>query len=324
MDGVLLKRLMIIAVALLVGGTIRCVALYGADRATVRKKLGSLAVWWVLLAILVAITIAGQRGAALFLGVVAIMAWREFMPWVVADARDRRVAIGAGVLMLVNLYLITGPYHTAADWFLPVSGLLWIGGALAIQGRTDGFLRTAGGLYFGMMLFGYGLAHGARLWDLPTSVIQRWGGISWFLFVFILTQANDIYQALVGRRFGRHKITPVVSPHKTWEGFLAGVVLTSVTAIVLGPGMTPLGSSAFLPWIDSPGRTWVLCAAAGALLSISGFAGDVVLSAVKRDVGVKDSGKILPGQGGVIDRIDSLAMTLTVSFWLLRMLGGAP
>jgi phosphatidate cytidylyltransferase len=95
-----------------------------------------------------------------------------------------------------------------------------------------------------------------------------------------------------GKLFGKHKISPSVSPKKTWEGFLGGVATSIVLASLIGPLLTPMD----VMW----------SAFAGGLISVSGFLGDITESAVKRDLGVKDAGALIPGHGGILDRIDSL------------------
>ena len=113
---------------------------------------------------------------------------------------------------------------------------------------------------------------------------------------------NDIMQFIWGKLLGRHKILPKVSPNKTWEGFLGGVISTTVIGYFLG----------FLTPLSAPNVILV-----SALLAIAGFSGDVVISAIKRDKGIKDMGNSIPGHGGVFDRIDSLSYTAPVFFHLV-------
>ncbi|MDN3719907.1 phosphatidate cytidylyltransferase [Roseibium salinum] len=104
--------------------------------------------------------------------------------------------------------------------------------------------------------------------------------------------------------FGRRKIIPGVSPNKTWEGFLGGVATTFVLAIVTAPLVTPFDLAH--------------AAAAGLLIPVAGFIGDVTVSALKRDLGVKDTGSLIPGHGGILDRIDSLTYTAPLFFHFTR------
>lgn len=122
----------------------------------------------------------------------------------------------------------------------------------------------------------------------------------------LLTQLNDVAQYLWGKSLGRHKIVPKVSPNKTWAGFLGGVATTTLLAWLIAPWLTPL--------------TEMESVLAGLLIGVCGFVGDVVISALKRDIGVKDSGSLLPGHGGILDRLDSLTYTAPLFFHFIRYL----
>jgi phosphatidate cytidylyltransferase len=120
------------------------------------------------------------------------------------------------------------------------------------------------------------------------------------LFLVSLTELNDIAQYIWGKSLGRWKIVPTVSPNKTWAGFLGGVATTLLLAALLGPFLTPM----------NPGQSLL----AGLILGVGGFFGDINLSALKRDLGVKDTGSLLPGHGGILDRVDSLTYTAPLFF----------
>lgn len=128
-----------------------------------------------------------------------------------------------------------------------------------------------------------------------------------FLFFLIfLTQFNDVAQFTWGKLFGRHKVVPSVSPNKTVEGLLGGVATTTLLGWAIAPYLTPLGMPMSL--------------LAGTMIGLAGFVGDVVISAVKRDIGVKDSGRLIPGHGGIMDRIDSLTFTAPLFFHFIYYL----
>ena len=114
-------------------------------------------------------------------------------------------------------------------------------------------------------------------------------------------------QYVFGKLFGRRKILPKVSPNKTWAGFIGGWAGTAGLILWLGPIFTPM-----------PFWPLVLLAV---LLPLIGFAGDVTMSAIKRDIGVKDTSSFIPGHGGVLDRIDSLAFTTPAYFHILLYYG---
>jgi phosphatidate cytidylyltransferase len=187
--------------------------------------------------------------------------------------------------------------------FIPVYVFLLLPMRMVLIGETKDFLRAAGTLHWGIMTLVFGLSHIAYLLVLPEENNPGAGGAGLVLFLVFLTQFNDVAQYLWGKMLGRHKIIPKVSPNKTWEGFLGGVVTTTGLALLLAPWLTPMA--------------WPMALAAGALISVAGFIGDVTISALKRDIGLKDTGTMLPGHGGILDRIDSLTYTAPLFFhWI--------
>jgi phosphatidate cytidylyltransferase len=109
----------------------------------------------------------------------------------------------------------------------------------------------------------------------------------------------------------------VLSPHKTWEGLLAGIALTTCMAVVLAPLLTPLAKFAIPFGANSLSIPYLPAALAGLLISVSGYFGDLTISGIKRDIDVKDSGTMLPGQGGLLDRVDSLIFASPVFYYYL-------
>jgi phosphatidate cytidylyltransferase len=120
--------------------------------------------------------------------------------------------------------------------------------------------------------------------------------------VFV-TETSDVLQYVWGKLFGRRRILPTISPNKTWEGFLGGVVSASVLSLFVR-FLTPFGVAETL--------------LASFLICLVGFFGGAVMSAVKRDLGTKDFGSLIPGHGGVLDRVDSLCYSAPVFFHYVR------
>lgn len=131
-------------------------------------------------------------------------------------------------------------------------------------------------------------------------------GLNAIIFLVVVTELNDVFQYLMGKFFGKHKITPKISPNKTLEGFIGGVFLTVILSNILG---------LFLLEADILINTIV-----GVILGISGFFGDVFMSYLKRKGAVKDTGALLPGHGGLLDRMDSLIFNAPIFFWILTLL----
>ena len=171
---------------------------------------------------------------------------------------------------------------------------------MVLVGETKGFLKAVGTLHWGLMLTLYTIGHLSFMVVLPDETT----GEGLVLFVLLLTQLNDVSQYIFGKLFGKHKALPKVSPNKTNEGLLGGIVISILLSVTVGQLLTPM--------------SWWLALITGFLLSVVGFVGDVTISALKRDLGIKDSSSFIPGHGGVLDRIDSLTYTAPLFFHIIR------
>ena len=129
---------------------------------------------------------------------------------------------------------------------------------------------------------------------------MQFPGPGLLMFLILVTEMNDIFQYTWGKAFGRRKVAPMISPGKTYAGLIGGVLTTVAFATLLGPRITLL----------DPARSLI----AGIIIGIAGFAGDLCISALKRDLKIKDFGATLPGHGGVLDRVDSLIFTAPLFF----------
>jgi len=171
-------------------------------------------------------------------------------------------------------------------------------------GHTEGFIKSSSIIHWGVMMTVYCVSHVAYLAVLPDDGDMQNHGISLILFVIVMTQFNDIAQYCWGKIIGGAKIIPKVSPNKTWSGFFGGVLTTALLATVIAPYLSPMTRfDGFL---------------VGAMMAACGFLGDVTMSAVKRDLHIKDTGNLLPGHGGILDRLDSLIFTAPLFFHALR------
>lgn len=119
----------------------------------------------------------------------------------------------------------------------------------------------------------------------------------WFLYLFVVTALNDVAQFIAGKSLGRRKVAQRISPHKTWAGLAGGVLASALVSVLLGR---------HLGLANAQAQVLLLL---GALLALVGFAGDLLYSAVKRRLGIKDFSNLIPGHGGILDRVDSLVLT---------------
>jgi phosphatidate cytidylyltransferase len=151
----------------------------------------------------------------------------------------------------------------------------------------------------GILILGWMGGHFFLLRQLPQHAA------SWTILVMVSTWVADSAAYVFGTRFGRRQLARRLSPKKTVEGYLAGVVVgTAVT----------VGLAFFM------GRAWPVALLLGLLISVASPGGDLAISLLKREAGVKDSGKMLPGHGGALDRIDSLLWSVTLSYYVIVLL----
>jgi phosphatidate cytidylyltransferase len=259
--------------------------------------------WWMIGAFTFAIAV-NTTVAIVFLALVSYLALKEYLSLIPTRRIDR------GLLLFAYLAIPLQYYWAAIDWygmfivFVPVWLFLFFPALMALRGDTQGFLRAVGTLSWGLMLTVFALSHLAMLLALGEVHNPVAGGIGLLFFVVVLAQFNDVAQYTWGKLLGRHKVTPKVSPKKTWEGLTGGVLTTVAVAAALGPYLTPMD----VAW----------SALAGAVIGGAGFLGDITISAVKRDLGVKDTGGLIPGHGGMLDRVDSLTYAAPAFFHFFR------
>lgn len=186
--------------------------------------------------------------------------------------------------------------------------LVWIFGLLPMVWlRFSGPAGTLGGLprrQFGLVLTVVALGHVPALVHLDVGGSAGGAGLAGFVMVVVM--ANDAAQYVSGKALGRRRLAPLLSPKKTWEGLVGGLVVCALVAGMAGPLVTPLSVGASV--------------GVGLMLGVLGLAGDLLISGVKRDAGVKDTGAVLPGQGGLLDRSDSLLLAGPVAYHALSFL----
>ena len=270
------------------------------DRSELADRLRS---WWIIVSLLTAALVAGRAATLLLLAFVSYLALKEYLSIIPTRRQDRAVLFFVYLAIPVQFWLIWTEWYGFFIVFVPVYMFMFLGAAMVVLGHTDGFLKASGMLHWGMASTVYSLGHLAYLLVL----MERGGhaeGAALVIALVVVTELNDVAQYVWGKAFGKNPILPLVSPNKTWEGFLGGLVSTALVSLVV------------LPWLTPWSAGWALMM--GLVLAIAGFFGDVTLSAVKRDVGLKDTGTLLPGHGGILDRVDSLIFTAPLFFHLTR------
>ncbi len=262
--------------------------------------------WWIMAGVFCLAVALNRKISLVFLAFLSFLAFKEYLSLIPTRRADHRVLFWAYLAIPIQYYWIGIGWYGMFIVFIPVYAFMFLAARMIIAGDTKDFLRSAGTLHWGLMTMVFSLGHMAYLLVLPAGGNPNGGGAALLLYLVFLTQFNDVSQYIWGKSLGRHKITPTVSPNKTWEGFLGGLFTTLALATLLGPLLTPMDR------LHSAG--------AGLIIAIGGFFGDVTISAVKRDLGVKDSGAMLPGHGGILDRVDSLTFAAPLFFHYLYYL----
>lgn len=259
--------------------------------------------WWIVIVFALAISTPRAISLTIF-GIISFLALKEYLTLIPTRRSDHMPLLWAYIAIPIQYYFIGIEWYSMFLVFIPVYVFLFLPMRMVIVGNNKEFLHSASMLHWGVMTTVFAISHVAYLTVLPSKTPEL--GPLLVIYLVVLTECNDIAQYLWGKSFGRIKVIPKVSPNKTLEGLIGGVATTMLLAWLLAGVLTPL-------------KGWepILI---GLLIGVAGFIGDVVMSAVKRDIGVKDSGKLLPGHGGILDRLDSLIYTAPLFFHVLYYL----
>jgi phosphatidate cytidylyltransferase len=258
--------------------------------------------WWWMAATLIVVLGANTTTAIVFFGFLSFIALKEFLSIVGIRQADRRAVFWAYLAIVFQYYWVSIGWYGMFIIFIPVFVFLFLPMRMVLIGETKGFINSAGVLHWATMLTVFCISHLAYLLTLPVKNAAA-GTIGPVLFILFMTQFNDVCQYIWGKLLGRHKIIPKVSPNKTWEGFIGALITITLCSAFIAPYLTALNTYQGL--------------LVGVIISAGGFIGDVVISSVKRDLQIKDTGNLIPGHGGILDRVDSLLYTAPLFFHYL-------
>src|SRR6266851_4515109 len=259
--------------------------------------------WWIMAVLFFAAVALTPRVSIAFFGFISFWAMKEYITLLKTRAADH------GGLVWIFLSIPIQYYWVAADWygmfiiFIPVYVFLFLPMRLVMAKDTTGFIASVSQMQWGLMAFVFGLSHLAFLRGLPARPGTQASGPTLVLFLVFVTEMSDVLQYVWGKTLGRHKVIPAVSPNKTWEGLVGGILSTMLLSLAIR----------FLTPFSIPETLLV-----SLIITVAGFCGGAVMSAVKRDFGVKDFGDVIPGHGGVLDRVDSLCYAAPLFFHYVR------
>lgn len=259
--------------------------------------------WWMMCAVFFVMLLSGFYWTLVLFGLLSLLALREYITLVPTRRADHRALFWAFFVITPLQYLMVAErWYGLFSILLPVYGFLFVPTRIVLAGDTERFLERAAKVQWGLMVCIYCLSHAPALLILRIPEYEGQNA-KLLLFLVLVVQSSDVLQYVWGKILGRRRIAPSISPNKTWEGFIGGVVSATLVGTSLWP-MTP-----FTPW-QSAGMSLAI--------TLLGFAGGLTMSAIKRDRGVKDYGTLIEGHGGILDRIDSLCFAAPVFFHLTR------
>ena len=283
--------------------TLRYTVAKGQPHAVIDNLNDRINAWWVMVAVVGLAFAFGKAGVIVLFALLSLLALREFVTLTYTRRSDHlALALAFYLALPVQYLLIWIEWYGLYSIFIPVYGFLLLPIVAALRADTTRFLDRIATVQWALMLAVFCLSHVPAL---VTLQIPGFGGreILLIAFLVIVVQSSDVLQYVWGKLFGKRKVAPSLSPSKTWEGLIGGVLSS-----------TALGAALF--WITP--FTPLQAAAIAFAINVMGFFGGLVMSAIKRDHGVKDWGHLIAGHGGVLDRLDSVLFSAPVFFHIVR------
>jgi phosphatidate cytidylyltransferase len=259
--------------------------------------------WWGMVALIGLAFVFGKAGMIVLFALLSLAALREFITLAPTRRGDHMaLAVAFFVVLPLQYYLVWIDWYGMYSVFIPVYVFLLLAAMAALRQDTKNFMTRVAETQWGLMICVFALSHVPALLFL---VIPGYDGRNLLLIAFlaVVVQSSDILQYVWGKLFGRTKIAPQLSPSKTVEGFAGGVASATIVGALLWwiTPFSPLEAGAY-----------------ALLINLMGFFGGLVMSAIKRDRGVKDWGWMIEGHGGVLDRLDSVIFAAPVFFHTVR------
>lgn len=258
--------------------------------------------WWAMAVTIGLALLAGRIGVVVLFAFVSFTALREFLTIAPTRRGDHQALVMAFFVALPFQYFLIGvEWLGLYEVFIPVYAFLFLPILSAVKSDTRNFMERTGTIQWGLMVTVFCISHIPALLSLHIPGYEQ-RNVFLIVFLVLIVQSGDILHHVCSRLFGKHQIAPQVSPNKTIEGFIGGITASVVLGMLLS-WMTPfsIGEAALVSLATT----------------LMGFFGGLVLSAMKRDRGVKDWGGSIEG-GGMLDRVASVCFAAPVFFHLVR------
>ena len=259
--------------------------------------------WLVMAPLVFAMIFAGRIETIIFFTLVALLGFKEFAratglyrDWVMTGA------VYLGIIACGIVTLVTDPWLDVPGWYglfmaLPVYVIAAILVIPIVRNRVQGQLQLLALSIVGFVYFGW-------MFGFLAFLANANHAYSYLLYLLFAVELNDVAAFTCGKLFGRHPLRSNISPKKTWEGSLGALAVSLILPWALSPTFPHFGA-----------RDLILI---GLIVGVGGQLGDLAISVIKRDLGIKDMGATIPGHGGVLDRIDSLIYVAPLFFHVVR------
>jgi phosphatidate cytidylyltransferase len=293
----------ILVLASIIGEILRARLSPAGENPVIENLNARINAWWVMVICLALAFIAGKPGVVLLFALCSFAALREFLTLTTHNRADHWSLLACFFLILPLQY-----WFLATDWygmysiFIPVYAFLLLPVVSALRGSTKDFLIRVSETQWALIICVYCASHVPALLYLQIPGFEGRNVILIAYLIFVV-QLSDVLQYVWGKLLGRTKVAPNLSPSKTWEGLIGGTL--SATAI---------GTALYWMTPFTPVQAAGMCL----LITLMGFFGGLVMSAIKRDRGIKDWGHLIAGHGGFLDRLDSVIFAAPIFFHVTR------
>jgi phosphatidate cytidylyltransferase len=293
----------ILVLASVIGEVLRQRLSPAGDNPVIENLNARISAWWVMVICLGLAFIVGKPGVVLLFALCSFAALREFLTLTTHNRADHWSLVACFFLVLpLQYWFLLTDWYGMYSIFIPVYAFLLLPVISALRGSTKDFLIRVSETQWALMICVYCASFVPALLFLQIPGFEGRNVILIAYLIFVV-QLSDVMQYVWGKLLGRTKIAPSLSPSKTWEGLVGGALTATAVGTALW-WMTPF----------SPLQAAGMCL----LLTLMGFFGGLVMSAIKRDRGVKDWGHLIAGHGGFIDRLDSVIFAAPIFFHITR------
>ncbi len=293
----------LLLLATMIGQVLRETLAPDGSNPVIENLNARIAAWWAMVFLMSIAFIAGRVGVVVLFAMLSFSALREFLSLTTKSVADHWSLAAAFFLILpVQFGLVAMDWYGFYSIFVPVYVFLLLPVVSALRGKPDRFLDRVAETQWALMICIYCISHVPALLSLQIPGFEG-RDVLLIAFLIFVVQFSDVMQYVWGKLLGRHPIAPALSPSKTWEGFVGG----TASAVLAGTGL----------WWLTP-FTPMQAAGMSLVITLMRFFGGLVMSAIKRDKGIKDWGHLIAGHGGFIDRLDSVIFAAPIFFHLTR------